>query len=117
MDVHLAGNSPDCAKGLSREFPAFYLVKFLSVLYRGLSSFPSAEPLKYLVKKPSKALVYLLSSKEYEGDVQASSDAMIANCVLAGDMDVLEQDASIFTELTSRIGDLMKGARSELKKV
>ena len=76
----------------------------------------SAEPLKYLVKKPSKALVYLLSSKEYEGDVQASSDAMIANCVLAGDMDVLEQDASIFTELTSRIGDLMKGARSELKK-
>ena len=77
----------------------------------------SVEPLKYLVKKPSKALVYLLSSKEYEGDVQASSDAMIANCVLAGDMDVLEQDASIFTELTSRIGDLMKGARSELKKV
>ena len=74
----------------------------------------SAEPLKYLVKKPSKALVYLLSSNE--GDVQASSDAMIANCVLAGDMDVLEQDASIFTELTSRIGDLMKGARSELKK-
>ena len=77
----------------------------------------SVEPLKYLVKKPSKALVYLLSSKEYENDIQASSDAMIANCVLAGDLDILEQDASIFTELTSRIGDLMKGARSELKKV
>ena len=77
----------------------------------------SAEPLKYLVKKPSKALVYLLSSKEYENDIQASSDAMIANCVLAGNLDILEQDASIFTELTSRIGDLMKGARSELKKV
>ena len=100
------------------------VVEYLKVKYphglRIIEIYPeedSVEPLKYLVKKPSKALVYLLSSKEYENDIQASSDAMIANCVLAGDLDILEQDASIFTELTSRIGDLMKGARSELKKV
>lgn len=74
------------------------------------------EQLKYIVKKPSKQLVYLLSSKEYDNNVEASSDAMIANCVLAGDMDVLESDAAVFTELVSQIGALMKSARSQLKK-
>ncbi|MDY3317772.1 hypothetical protein PG630_10690 [Riemerella anatipestifer] len=75
------------------------------------------DPLKYIVKKPSKSLVYLLSSKEYEGNMQASSEVMLSNCVLAGDMEALEQDASVFSELVSRIGEMMKSARSELKKV
>lgn len=76
----------------------------------------TTEPIKYIIKKPSKSLVYLLSSKEFEGNMQSSSDAMIANCVLAGDLKILEDDASMFTELVGRIGEMMKSARSELKK-
>ena len=77
----------------------------------------SQEPVEFLIKKPSKNLIYLLSSKEYEDQVQKSSEAMISNCVIAGDMELLNADASIYTELVSRIGEMTKAARSTLKKV
>lgn len=76
-----------------------------------------SEPVSFLIKKPSKQLVYLLSSKEYEDNVQKSSEAMINNCVLAGDMELLNNDAAVYTEMVSKIGGLTKGARSSLKKV
>ena len=76
----------------------------------------AVKPYQFLIKKPSKALVYMLSSKEFEGNIEKSSNAMVTNCVLAGDLSVLEDDASLFTELVTSIGNLMKGARSELKK-
>lgn len=75
------------------------------------------EPEQFLIKKPSKSLVYLLASKEYENNIEASSEAMISNCVLAGNSHLIEQDASIYTELVSQIGNLTKAARSNLKKV
>jgi len=75
------------------------------------------EPVRFLLKKPSKNLIYLLGSKEYENDVQKSSKAMISNCVLAGDAQLLENDASVYTELVSQIGGMAKAAKSSLKKV
>lgn len=75
------------------------------------------EPVPFLIKRPSPALVYLLSSKEMENNIEKSSSAMIANCVLAGDAELLENDASAFTELVEVIGSLTKSARSSLKKV
>lgn len=76
-----------------------------------------SDPETYLIKKPSKALVYMLASKEYENDIQKSSEAMIANCVLAGNAQLLNDDAAVYTELVSQIGSLTKAARSSLKKV
>lgn len=85
-----------------------------------LSIYPDGdeqELVKYIVKKPTKQLAFMLSGKEYENDNQASGDALIANCVLAGDMELLEDDAAVFTEVITEIGVLMKTARGELKKV
>lgn len=78
---------------------------------------PAEEPVLFLIKKPSPALVYLLSSKEMENQIEKSSSAMISNCVLAGDADLLNNDASVFTELVERISGLTKSAKSSLKKV
>ena len=85
-----------------------------------LEDFPdedSEEPSLFLIKKPSPSLVYLLSSKEFDNNIEKSSNAMIANCVLAGDQELLNNDASVFTELVEKIGSLTKSARSSLKKV
>lgn len=84
-----------------------------------LEVFPDedSEPVEFLIKKPSPSLVYLLSSKEMENNIEKSSSAMITNCVIAGDEDLLNNDASVFTELVEKIGSLTKSARSSLKKV
>ena len=94
--------------------------KYSSKCLKILEVFPdddTEEPNQYLIKKPSPSLVYLLSSKEFENNIEKSSSAMISNCVLAGDAELLENDASVFTELVEQIGSLTKSARSSLKKV
>jgi len=85
-----------------------------------LEVFPDEDaekPVEFLIKKPSPALVYLLSSKEMENNIEKSSSAMVSNCVIAGDSDLLNNDASVFTEIVEKIGSLTKSARSSLKKV
>jgi hypothetical protein len=64
-----------------------------------------------LKRYTKEGLGFLIRNKE------GSSNAMIANCVLAGDSDLLNNDASVFTELVEKIGSLTKSARSSLKKV
>lgn len=61
------------------------------------------EPLSYVVKKPSKQLIFMLSGKQYENNVEASGEALIANCVLAGNMEVLDNDASVFMAMVKLI--------------
>ena len=52
-----------------------------------------------------------------ENQIEKSSTAMITNCVLAGDAELLNYDASVFTELVEQIGGLTKSAKSSLKNV
>ena len=92
-------------------------LKVLDIYSDDAEDNPDEEPAVFLIKKPSPALVYLLSSKEYENQIEKSSSAMISNCVLAGDSELLNNDASVFTELVERIGSLTKSARSKLKNV
>lgn len=50
--------------------------------------------------------------KEYKGN-----DAIIKNCVLAGDMGLLENDASIYTGVLDILANLLSASKAELKKV
>lgn len=107
---------PSFSEEIVQASKAKYGAKCLKIL----EVFPdedTEEPSLFLIKKPSPSLVYLLSSKEFENNVEKSSNAMISNCVLAGDEDLLNNDASVFTELVEKIGSLTKSARSNLKKV
>ena len=92
-------------------------LKIIEVYVDGSEEDPDEVPVSFLLKKPSPSLVYLLSSKEFENQIEKSSSAMISNCVLAGDSELLNSDASVFTELVERIGSLTKSARSKLKNV
>ncbi|MDY3343772.1 hypothetical protein PG326_00690 [Riemerella anatipestifer] len=77
------------------------------------------EPAYFIIRKPSKNLVSLINSKEYKGEenVDKANDAIISNCVLAGDMELLENDASIYTGVIEQLASLITASRVELKKV
>jgi hypothetical protein len=80
---------------------------------------PSEEPVYYLVRKPSKPLLSLLTSEEYEGkkNIEKANDAMIKNCVLEGDLERMENDASIFSGLIEKLAGLVNATKVSLKKV
>ena len=75
------------------------------------------DPCYFLVKKPSKALLTMLGSKEYKDDSEKANNALISNCVLAGDMEMLENDSSVFTGLIEKLINLSNVTKVQLKKV
>ncbi len=62
-------------------------------------------------------MVSLVNYKEYKGNDDKINDAIIKNCVLAGDMELLENDASIYTGVLEQLANLIHASRVELKKV
>jgi len=77
----------------------------------------SEEPAYFLVKKPNKHLLSLVTSKEYQENPDKANEALVKNCVLEGDMEWLEGDASIYMGLITELSSLLKSSRVALKKV
>ena len=75
------------------------------------------DPCYFLVKKPSKALLTMLSSKEFKDNPEKANDALISNCVLEGDMEILNNDSSVFTGLIEKLINLSNVTKVQLKKV
>lgn len=76
----------------------------------------------YLVRRPSKAVIQAIAELENkpESQKQAKDITSIQNlmegCVLSGDKQAYENDASIFTVLMKEIGGLLHQSKSDLKK-
>lgn len=76
----------------------------------------------YLVRRPSKSVIQAIAELENkpENQKQAKDITSIQNlmegCVLAGDKQAYESDASIFTVLMKEIGALMHQSKTDLKK-
>lgn len=76
----------------------------------------------YLVRRPSKSVIQAIAELENkpESQKQAKDITSIQNlmegCVLAGDKQAYENDASIFTVLMKEIGGLLHQSKADLKK-
>ncbi len=75
------------------------------------------EPARFLIKKPNKALMDLLGSKAYKNDTEKANKAIIDNCVLKGDLELMKNDASIYTGVIEQLAGLIQSSRVALKKV
>ncbi len=78
---------------------------------------PSEEPACFLVKKPSKSLLSLITSKEYKDAPEKINEAVVKNCVLVGDTELMENDASIYMGLVTELSTMIETAKVALKKV
>lgn len=76
----------------------------------------SEDPVSFIIRKPSKSLLNLLNSDELKGNANKSNDAIISNCVLLGDRQLIEDDASVFSGLIEVLAGLIQSSRVELKK-
>ena len=77
----------------------------------------SEDPAYFLVRKPSKNLLALVTSKEYIESPDKANEALVKNCVLDGDMEWMENDASIYMGLITELSKLLQSSKVALKKV
>lgn len=78
---------------------------------------PDQEPAYFLIKKPNKILLDMLGGNEYKKDAEAANKAMLDNCVLKGDMELMENDASVYTALLENLANLVQAQKVTLKKL
>jgi hypothetical protein len=68
----------------------------------------------YLVKRPSRNVVQASAEAMQKKDIKAQHKLALG-CVLEGDMNIIEQDGVMFSELLARIQLIGSGVTSEIK--
>lgn len=68
----------------------------------------------YLVKRPTRAIVQASAEAMHKNDLKAQHK-LTMGCVLEGDMEIIEQDGVMFSELLARIQLIGKSVTSEIK--
>jgi len=72
---------------------------------------------KFIVRLPSRRVVDLVAQLEHKKDIVGMNNTMISNCVLGGDIDVMEQDGATYTDLIAEIGKLITRKKVSVKKL
>lgn len=76
------------------------------------------ETFVFVLKKPSRHTIEAVSDLESEkkGRVAAVSKIMMANCVIAGNMEALE-DGEVYSTVLEEVGKLFTKASATIKKL
>lgn len=72
---------------------------------------------RFVVRIPSRRAVDLVAQLEHKKDIVGMNNTMINNCVLGGDMESMENDGSIYTDLLTQIGKLIERKKVSVKKL
>lgn len=72
---------------------------------------------EYILVPPSRKVMDIVGTYGIQKNVTGANKALIANCVVAGDMDLLEKDGSIYSTLLGDIRDLFAIRERKVKKL
>lgn len=71
----------------------------------------------FILKKPSRHVMNLVGELGAKKEITKANNALISNCVLGGDMDVLESDGAVYSEVIASIERMMGAKKRSLKKL
>jgi hemin uptake protein HemP len=73
----------------------------------------------YLVKKPSRAVLEAIAAEEAKKEKMNTNNItkLMLGCVLEGDKEAYEHDGAIYSQLLTKVGELIKTAKGDLKKL
>lgn len=72
---------------------------------------------KFIIKKPTRFAMDAMAQFGIEKNVSEANKTLIANTVLGGDLDAMEQDGGIYQALLSRLNVKAKDYKVEVKKL
>lgn len=72
---------------------------------------------EFIIKKPSRATSSAVRDALDKNNENLAQDIMISNCVVLGDLADIEEDAVVFTKVTTFITSMVQEAELEAKKL
>lgn len=72
---------------------------------------------RYFLCVPSRTVVDRVAEYGMNKELQQANKLLIANCVLGGDMDILERDGNVYEAVLNEIQKLRKSRVASVKKL
>lgn len=84
-------------------------------LYHITAQISDTERYDYLIIRPDKSLMSMIASFGRKEEYEKANDALVKNCVKAGNMEALE-DFAVYQSVLSSIQDISKGQAAFIRK-
>lgn len=72
---------------------------------------------EFIIKKPSRATSMAVRDALDKDNEDLAATIMLSNCVIAGDIEDIEEDAVVFTKVSTFITTMVNEAEMEAKKL
>lgn len=72
---------------------------------------------RFIIRKPSRTEMDAVGELGIKKELTKANKMLISNCVLGGDMDILEMDGTVYGEVIANIEKMMSARKSSLKKL
>ena len=72
---------------------------------------------RFVICKPGRTVMDAVAQHGISKNVAGSNKALISNCVLGGDMELLEKDGGVYGEVLKHINASISAYRTEVKKL
>lgn len=89
--------------------------RFGNRLYHITAQISDTERYDYLVIRPDKSLMLMIANFGKKEEYEKANDALIKNCVKAGDMEALE-DFAVYQNVLNSIQETIKGQATFIRK-
>lgn len=91
-------NDPDTGQDVKKEITPARVAQFICI-------------------PPTKTVMDALGQHQQSKNIAAANKLLIANCVLGGDLDIMERDGGVYGQLLSAINKLTVRKEADIKKV
>jgi len=71
----------------------------------------------FIARRPNRSVMDAIGEYGVKKQVAEANKVLIANCVLGGDMDLMENDGSVYTALLEQLERLVTRKRASVKKL
>ena len=71
----------------------------------------------YILKEPKRSVIDAMASSDKTEGGDAASKTLIANCVVWGNLDLIENSGNVYLTLLSRCKEVVKKYQSTIKKL
>lgn len=71
----------------------------------------------FIAKKPDRNTLYAVAKYAADKDFKRANDSMVKNCIIDGDMELLESNTDIFMAVVAKLGELVGEAEATVKKL
>lgn len=71
----------------------------------------------YILKEPKRSVIDAMTANAKKGNEDTASKTLIANCVVWGDTDLIENSGNVYLTLLDRCKEVVKKYESTVKKL